>query len=136
MSNYKFIKPYTTSVVVGGVVGIMKRTFEVGTVWEGVSEDGNTVTIRIAKYSELNKVLSNTSRQDVLKVPIEYLEKTNDQIQQIGTKPNVVTKPNIETPNTPVSSPTTNKIFSTKNIIIGTIVIVAIVGILKWKKIF
>jgi hypothetical protein len=123
VSNYKFIKPYEVRRVVGGVVGIENRNLEVGTVVEGISENDNSVTVYVDK--------NWTS-----KIPIEYIEKTNEPIKYVTIKktdkPTQSTQP---TQPKPPSQPKKYGIFSTKNIIIATIATIAIVGILKWKKI-
>jgi hypothetical protein len=137
MSNYKFVKPYSARVVVGGVVGITNKGFGAGTVWEGVSEDVKTVTIRISEDSSsaFDKIIPPS--QKTLSVPIEYLEKTNLPTEL--SKIREYSKANID----PVRQPlpvgvplNTNRILTTKNIIIGTCIAIGIFGLLKWRKAF
>lgn len=73
--KYEFIKAYSTTVTVGGVVGITQRMFEVGEVYEGTHNDSDSVSIRIAEHSELNDDCPNSwCYQELLDVPIEFLK--------------------------------------------------------------
>lgn len=63
-------------VTVGGVVGIIERTFEKGEIYKGTDEGGKTITIRIAEHSNLNDNCPNSScYQEFLEVPREFLKK-------------------------------------------------------------
>lgn len=74
-SGYVFIKKYTTKVVVGGVVGIYDRTFEIGEVYEGKDEGKETIEIRIAEYTEINNDCpNNRCYQEFIEVPREFLK--------------------------------------------------------------
>ena len=73
MTQYKFIKPYSAKVTVGGFVGIMTKSFAVGDIYEG-KQKSDGIEIRIAKHTALQTSQpSNTSYQEFLTVPNEYL---------------------------------------------------------------
>lgn len=72
--NFEFTTSYTTRITVGGVVGILDRTFKVGETFSGVDEGNGDITIRIAEHSALNdNCPSNTCYQEFLSVPSKYL---------------------------------------------------------------
>ena len=74
-NEYEFITEYSTTVTVGGVVGISERTFEVGEVYSATDQNSDTITIRIAEHSELNDDCPNSwCYQELLDVPREYLK--------------------------------------------------------------
>mgnify|MGYP005864027173 FL=1 len=74
-NEYEFVAEYTTTITVGGVVGITERTFEIGEIFTG-REQGNIITIRIAEHSELNDDCPNSwCYQELLDVPREFLKK-------------------------------------------------------------
>ncbi len=119
MEKYKFIKPYSVSVQVGGAVGLNKKLFKVDDIIEGEVIDGGILSVRtrIAEHSVLNEgASSNASYQEFLDVPLEYLEKVKDNIILNTTK-----------------TLNTKKIFTTKNIVIGLAVITFITVVYKLK---
>ena len=59
-NEYEFIAEYSTTVTVGGVVGISERTFEIGEVYSATDQSANAITIRIAEHSELNDDCPNS----------------------------------------------------------------------------
>ena len=72
--DFKFRTQYSATVTVGGFVGIIERTFEIGEIYEGTDDGGETIAIRIAEHSELNKDCPNSwCYQEFLEVPREYL---------------------------------------------------------------
>ena len=72
--NFKFISEYSSTVTVGGFVGIIERTFEFGEIYEGTDTGGATIRIRIAEHSELNENCPNSwCYQEFLEVPREFL---------------------------------------------------------------
>ncbi|XMO85163.1 hypothetical protein AAFN75_10225 [Algibacter sp. AS12] len=74
-TEYKFVSEYTATVIVGGVIGITERTFEVGEVYSGVENSNNIITIRIAEPSKLNEDCPNSwCFQELLDVPDSYLK--------------------------------------------------------------
>ena len=74
-NEYEFITEYSTTVTVGGVVGISERTFEIGEVYTGTDEGNGLITIRIAEHSELNDDCPNSwCYQEFLDVPSEFLK--------------------------------------------------------------
>ncbi|WP_303317330.1 hypothetical protein Q4Q34_01385 [Flavivirga abyssicola] len=74
-NDYEFIVEYSTTVTVGGVVGVTERTFEIGEVYTGTDQGDDTITIRIAEHSELNDDCPNRwCYQELLNVPREFLK--------------------------------------------------------------
>jgi len=72
--SYVFIKPFSATVTVGGVVGIKTLSFKVGDTILGSETTGGMVTIRIAEHSYLNEgPPSSASYQEFLNIPLEYL---------------------------------------------------------------
>lgn len=72
--QFEFTSEYSTTITVGGFVGITKRTFKIGEVYNGTDEGSETITIRIAEHSKLNEDCPNSwCYQEVLDVPREYL---------------------------------------------------------------
>jgi len=73
--GFEFISEYTTTVTVGGVVGISERTFKKGETYKGTDEGEKTITIRIAEHSKLNDNCPNSAcYQEFLEVPREFLK--------------------------------------------------------------
>ncbi|WP_456378201.1 hypothetical protein [Lutibacter sp.] len=73
--EFEFITEYSATVTVGGVVGITERNFEIGEVYKGTDEGGETIKIRIAEHSELNEDCPNSwCYQEFLDVPQEFLK--------------------------------------------------------------
>jgi hypothetical protein len=74
-NKYVFTKEYSTRVIVGGVIGIIERTFKIGEIYNGTDNNNQFITIRIAEHSELNNNCpSNTCYQELLNVPHKFLE--------------------------------------------------------------
>lgn len=74
-NEYEFITKYSTTVTVGGVVGISERTFKIGEVYSGTDQGIDAITIRIAEHSELNDDCPNSwCYQELLDVPREFLK--------------------------------------------------------------
>ena len=72
--DFEFVEEYTTTITIGGIVGIQERTFAVGETFEGTDDGGDIITIRIAEPSELNSDCPNPScYQELLDVPREFL---------------------------------------------------------------
>lgn len=75
-NKYEFILEYSTTILVGGVVGITDRTFEVGEIYTGTDQGNSTITIRIAEHSELNEDCPNSwCYQELLNVPKKFLKE-------------------------------------------------------------
>ncbi len=118
MDKYKFIKPFEKTVTVGGVVGIMKKSFVVGQVVDGLKKDSG-IEIRIASHSSLNEGSpSNASYQEVILVPNEYLELDNSSSSVKSS-----------------SKEKSDSYFTTKNVVIGLVLIGSIYGLLKITKV-
>lgn len=72
--KFEFKTEYSTTVTVGGFVGITERTFKIGEVYNGTDGGNETITIRIAEHSDLNDDCPNSwCYQEFLDVPREYL---------------------------------------------------------------
>ncbi|MDH5380830.1 MAG: hypothetical protein OEW75_08260 [Cyclobacteriaceae bacterium] len=72
--TFEFIKEYTTTITVGGIVGITEKTFNVGEVYQGTDQGKDYITIRIADHSYFNDDCPNSwCYQELLDVPREYL---------------------------------------------------------------
>ena len=113
-SDFEFIKPFSSTVTVGGAVGLMSKSFKIGDIVTG-SEKGNGIGIRIAPHSLANEGKpSNISYQEFLIVPFEYLQLTNSKSKLTNSKQNL---------------------FTPKNIIIGVLAIGTLLGLLKWQKV-
>jgi hypothetical protein len=73
--EFEFITEYSTKVTVGGVVGIIDRTFKIGEIYKGTDEGQEIITIRIAEHTDLNKDCPNSwCYQELLNVPREFLK--------------------------------------------------------------
>lgn len=73
MTKYKFIKPYSAQITVGGVVGVMTKSFAIGDIYEG-KQKSDGIEIRIAEHTALQTPEpSNTSYQEFLTIPNEYM---------------------------------------------------------------
>jgi len=74
-AEFEFITEYSATVIVGGVVGITERTFEIGEMYKGTNQGNGTISIRIAEHSELNDDCPNSwCYQELLDVPQEFLK--------------------------------------------------------------
>ncbi|AQS93153.1 hypothetical protein BXQ17_03255 [Polaribacter sp. BM10] len=74
-NRYEFITEYSTTVTVGGVVGISERTFKIGENYTGTEQGNGLIKIRIAEHSELNDDCPNSwCYQELLDVPSEFLK--------------------------------------------------------------
>lgn len=74
-SKYQFIKPYVATVTVGGIVGIIERSFEIGEIYIATKQGQSTITIRIAEHTALNDDCPNSQcYQELLEVPSEFLK--------------------------------------------------------------
>jgi len=73
--EFEFITEYSATLTVGGVIGITERTFNIGEVYKGIDNGGETITIRIAEHTELNEDCPDSScYQESLEVPREFLK--------------------------------------------------------------
>ncbi len=73
--EFEFITEYSATITVGGVVGIIERTFEIGEIYNGTDDGGVAITIRIAEHTELNEDCPNSwCYQEFLDVPREFLK--------------------------------------------------------------
>lgn len=72
--DFEFIKPYTTTIIVGGIVGTKEHIFQKGELFSGTDEGKETITIKIAEHATLNDDCPNSwCYQEFLKVPRAYL---------------------------------------------------------------
>lgn len=60
MAQYRFLQSYTTNVSVGGVVGIMPRTFNVGQIVNGIDEGGDNIRVSLGTGSIAIQGASNS----------------------------------------------------------------------------
>lgn len=73
--QYVFIKEYSTTITVGGVVGISERTFKIGEVYSGIEKNNGKIEIRIAEHSKRNDDCPNSwCYQEFLEVTKEYVK--------------------------------------------------------------
>jgi hypothetical protein len=73
--DFEFIKPYSTTIIVGGIVGTQERTFQIGEVFSGTDEGKETIKIKIAEHSSLNEDCPNSwCYQESLEVPRAHLK--------------------------------------------------------------
>ncbi len=73
--DFEFIKPYSTTIIVGGIAGTQERTFQIGEVISGIDEGKETIKIKIAEHSSLNENCPNSwCYQEFLEVPRAYLK--------------------------------------------------------------
>ncbi|PCI03827.1 MAG: hypothetical protein COB81_03045 [Flavobacteriaceae bacterium] len=73
--EFEFITQYSATITIGGVVGIMERTFETGEIYSGKDNGEKTITIRIAEHTERNDDCPNSwCYQEFLEVPREFLK--------------------------------------------------------------
>lgn len=76
--DFEFISEYSALITVGGVVGVVDRTFEVGKIYEGVYEGQDTILIRIAEHTKRNEDCPNSwCYQEFLDVPRDFLKLIN-----------------------------------------------------------
>ena len=90
-NNYKFVKPYSATITVGGIVGITNKSFKVGDVFEGFQQPNKNISIRIAPaptgfLKDVNKIHNSASYQEFLEVPFDYLAVTNDSVTNSSSK--------------------------------------------------
>lgn len=85
MKSYRFIKDFTATISVGGFVGIARRTFKAGEVYQGAQPvgAGNVIGIQITTQSTVSIPGAQTS----VNVPVEYLQETTG----IGPKKSLLT---------------------------------------------
>nr|WP_315195556.1 hypothetical protein [uncultured Flavobacterium sp.] len=73
--EFEFTSDYTTTITVGGFVGISKVTFKKGDIYTGTDNGKETIRIKIADHSELNNNCPNSwCYQEFLEVPRELLK--------------------------------------------------------------
>lgn len=75
-TNYEFIKEYTTTITVGGVVGVTERTFKTGETFGGNDLGNGLIKIRIAEHTKQNEDCPNSwCYQEFLEVSNEFLKR-------------------------------------------------------------
>jgi len=114
MTKYFFTKPFSTQISVGGVVGISTYSKNKGDAVEGVvvnDKNGGEQQLKV----EINKFPIQGAQTHVY-IPMSFL--TADSYAVLQNKN---------------SEP--NNLFTTKNIVIGVVVIVAVLGGLKVAKV-
>jgi hypothetical protein len=133
MGKYIFLKPFSKTVTVGGVVGIRTFSYKAGDIVEGTVER-NTV-------SEPPNLLVVSGTNGLLKIGFGGREdKGNNRLfkpleTSTNTKLPVKTKGNSSTTSGTTTTQTQSGLFTTKNIVIGVIVLaVAYYGYKKYVK--
>jgi hypothetical protein len=114
MTKYFFIKPFSTQIVVGGVVGISTYSKNKGDAVEGIvvnDKNGGEQQLKV----EINKFPIQGAQTHVY-IPMSFL--TADSYAVLQNKN---------------SEP--NSLFTTKNIVIGVGAIVVFLGVLKVTKV-
>lgn len=92
LKKYKFVKPYSTNISVGGVVGLSKYIKKIGDVVEGnlIESIGHQTekTMPIVRVSLTPKTaMLLQGSQSYIDIPIEYLKEVDSYVNSI--KPNV-----------------------------------------------
>ena len=83
MAQYKFIKTYSTTIVVGGAIGLRTISFKIGDVVEGSPKD-NGIVIRVAPHTIMNEGPPSPNQyQEFIAVPSEYLQIVTGSTTQI-----------------------------------------------------
>jgi len=133
MAKYIFLKPFSKTVTVGGVVGIRTFSYKAGDIVEG--------TVERNKSSEPPNLLVVSGTNGLLKIGFGGREdKGNNRLfKPLETSNNtttpVKTKENSTTTSGTTTTQTQSGLFTTKNIIIGVIVLaVAYYGYKKYVK--
>lgn len=73
--EFQFINEYSTTITVGGILGVTERIFKIGEVYMGMDNGNKTITIRIAEHTQLNDDCPNSwCYQEFLEVPREFLK--------------------------------------------------------------
>lgn len=83
MKNFKFIKPYSTMINVGGFVGITNAYYGAGVVLPLVQENNDSVVLRIKPEHTLMMAAlnnGNTAYQTTITVPKEYVKETSEPV--------------------------------------------------------
>lgn len=114
MTKYFFTKPFSTQISVGGFVGISTYSKNKGDVVEGVvvnAKDGGEQQLKV----EINKFPIQGAQTHVY-IPMSFL--TADSYASLQTNKNQ-----------------SSNLFSTKNIVIGIVGIIAVLVILKFTKV-
>jgi hypothetical protein len=137
MAKYIFLKPFSKTVTVGGVVGIRTFSYKAGDIVEG--------TVERNKSSEPPNLLVVSGTNGLLKIGFggredkgnnrlfKPLETSNNTTTPVKTKGNSTTTSGTTTDTT--TTQTQSGLFTTKNIVIGVIVLaVAYYGYKKYVK--
>lgn len=114
MTKYFFTKPFSKQISVGGVVGISTYSKNKGDVVEGVvvnAKDGGEQQLKV----EINKFPIQGAQTHVY-VPMSFL--TADSYASLQNNKNE-----------------SNNLFTNKNIVIGVVGIIAVLGLLKVTKV-
>ena len=119
MAFYKLKKDFKTNVFLNGKNDYLY--WKIGSVIEGQPKDSNVTTNIDGTLPKVGIIGIST-----INIPIDFLEKSPE------TKKNLI----LGSESTGQIAPKNDKtFFTTKNIIIGSVLILGVLGILKWKKI-
>ena len=121
MSFYKLKKDFKTSFLNLSNGKQNELSWKIGSVIDG-KPNGSNVTTTIGGNIPIDGIIGVTT----IDIPVDFLEKSSE------TKNNIILGSSSTNQEAPKDKKT---FFTTKNIVIGVVGIVAIFGILKWKKI-
>ena len=121
MAFYKLKKDFKTSFLNLSNGKQNELSWKIGSVIDG-KPNGSNVTTTIGGNIPIDGIIGVTT----IDIPVDFLEKSSE------TKNNIILGSSSTNQEAPKDKKT---FFTTKNIVIGAVGIVAIFGILKWKKI-
>jgi hypothetical protein len=121
MAFYKLKKDFKTSFFNVSTGKQNELYWKIGSVIDG-KPNGSNVTTTIGGKIPIDGIIGVTT----IDIPVDFLETSSE------TKNNIILGSSSTNQEAPKDKKT---FFTTKNIVIGVVGIVAILGILKWKKI-
>ena len=121
MAFYKLKKDFKTSFLNLSNGKQNELSWKIGSVIDG-KPNGSNVTTTSGGNIPIDGIIGVTT----IDIPVDFLEKSSE------TKNNIILGSSSTNQEAPKDKKT---FFTTKNIVIGVVGIVAIFGILKWKKI-
>jgi len=72
--NYVFVEQYCSIVTVGGIIGIQEKCYEIGDIVTAESKSDTFIMVRIADGPQINDKVGPWSFQELLEVPLTYVE--------------------------------------------------------------
>ena len=132
MAKYIFLKPFSTTVTVGGGVGIRTFSYKVGDIVDA------TVVTNNQTSEPPSFLVIDEGGFGLVKIGFGGRGWNNNKLFEpySGTSPATSTPPKTEGSGNQQKLQTETKIFFTpKNIIIGVLAIGGVLGLLKWQKV-